>query len=59
MSENKKKLTKEEKIAKAKELLNEIAVLELTKEDLVQINAGGPGADTTSFDFTLNNVVMG
>ena len=58
MSEYKMKLTKEEKIVKAKELLKEVEELELTEEDLVQINAGGPGADTTSFDFKLGNVVM-
>ena len=45
MSENKKKLSKEEKIAKAKELLNEVEELELTKEDLAEV-VGGINVDT-------------
>ena len=45
MSENKKKLSKEEKIVKAKELLNEVEELELTKEDLAEV-VGGINVDT-------------
>ncbi len=40
MQEDKKELTKEEKIEKAKVLMNEIHKLELTKEELNNISGG-------------------
>jgi len=41
MSEDSKELTKEEKIEKAKVLMNEIHKLELTKKELDNICGGG------------------